>query len=191
MAIPRQPGSTYRRQSGSAGTLSGARRDLAIQIDGLAEFRRALKAVGPDADKEFRTELRKYGKRALTKARGNAPVGSRTKYVNGQKVAPGGLRKSIKLSVTNKEAALYSNSPYARAHEWGTSGQGNSQVQPRGVPIKIERSQMLGNAVYFYRNALGYSLANLVDKTAKKHGIESVPTVRQSRYGGGRVISPS
>ena len=179
MAIPRQPGSTYRRQSGSAGTLSGARRDLAIQIDGLAEFRRALKAISPDADKEFRTELRKYGKRALTKARGNAPVQT------------GALRKSIKLSVTTKEASLYSNSPYARAHEWGTSNQSSSQVQPRGVPIKIERSQMLGNAVYFYRNALGYSLANLVDKTAKKHGIESTPTVRQSRYGGGRIIGPS
>ena len=177
MAIPRQPSSTYRRQAGSAGTLSGRRSDLAIQIENLAEFRRALKSISPQADKEFRTTLRNYGKRALTKARGNSPVKT------------GALRKSIKLSVTNKEAALYSNSPYARAHEWGTKGGYNSQVRPRGVPIEIPRSQMLGNAVYFYRNALGYDLANLVDKTAERYGIETAPTVRQSRWGGGSVIA--
>lgn len=177
MAIPRQPSSVYRRQAGSAGTLSGRRRDLAIQVEGLAAFRRALKSVSPEAEKEFRTALRTFGKRALTKARSNSPV--RT----------GALQKSIKLSVTQREAALYSNSPYARAHEWGTKGGANSQVRPRGVPIEIPRSQMLGNAVYFYRNTLGYELANLVDKSAEKYGIETGPTVRRSRWGGGTIIS--
>jgi len=179
VAVPRQPSSTYRRQAGSAGTLSGTRKDLAIQVDGLSAFRRALKEVSPDAEKEFKTAIRNYGKRALTKARGNAPVRS------------GALRKSIKLSVTNREGAIYSNSPYARAQEWGSSSRESSQVQPRGVPIGIPKTQMIGNAVYFYRNAFGYEMANLVNRAARENGIETGPTVRQSKWGGGRVIDPT
>jgi len=173
MAIPRQSSDVYRRRAPRA----SKRRDLAIQVEGLSAFRRALKSVSPEAEKEFRTALRTFGKRSLAKARTNSPV--RT----------GALRKSIKLSVTQREAALYSNSPYAQAHEWGSKGASNSQVRPRGVPIEIPRSQMLGNAVYFYRNTLGYELANVMDKSAEKYGIETGPTVRQSRYGGGRIIS--
>lgn len=180
MAIPRQPGSTYRRRAGSAGTLSGARRDLAIQIDGLVEFRRALRSIAPDADRQFSGPLRDFAKVAREKARSNSPVRS------------GRLRGSIGYYVRQNSAGLVSKGvPYARAHEWGTSGAANSQVQPRGVPIKIERSQMLGNAVYFYRDALGYDLANVINKVARQNGIETAPTVRQSRWGGGRVISSS
>jgi hypothetical protein len=50
---------------------------------------------------------------------------------------------------------------------------------------------MLGNAVYFYRNSFGYEMANLVNKTAKANGIEVGPAVRQSRWGGGRIIDAS
>jgi phage gpG-like protein len=187
VAIPRQSSDVYRKRTRSAG--SGRRTDLAIQVDGLREFRRALKSVSPEAEKEVRDTLRTFGNRALAKAKRNSPVSPKTKMVKGQPVAPGSLRDSIKVSVTQREAALYSNSPYARAHEWGAGGRGNSQMRPKGVPIKIPRSQMLGNAVYFYRNTLGYELANLVDKSAEKYGIETGPTVRQSRYGGGRIIS--
>lgn len=178
MAIPRQPGSVYRRTPGSAGTIGAVRKDLAIQIDGLSAFRRALKEVSPDAEKEFRLTLRKYGKLALTRARSNSPVQT------------GALRKSIKLSVTQTQASVYSGSPYAKAHEWGSSGEAGSQIQPRGVPIKIPKSQMIGNAVYHYRNSFGYDLANLVNKTARANGIDA-PTVRQSSWGGGKVINPS
>lgn len=179
MAVPRQPSSVYRRQPGSAGTLGGRRKDLAIQIDGLAAFRRALKEVSPDAEKEFVRTIRTYATRARDRARSRAPVQT------------GALRKSIKHSVTKTEGAVYSNLVYARAHEWGSSGQTNSQIQPRGVPITIPKSQMVGNAVYFYRNSLGYDLANLVNKTARANGIEAGPTVRQSKWGGGKVINPS
>ena len=131
-------------------------------------------------DKEFTGVLRTYGKRALSRARSNSPVQS------------GALRNSIKLSVTKKDAALYSNLVYARAHEWGTSPHPYStRVKPRGVPLAIQRSQMLGNAVYHYRNQVGQELADLVNETARKHRIEVVPNVRQSKWGGGRIISPS
>jgi phage gpG-like protein len=179
MAVPRQPSSVYRRQAGSAGTLSGTRKDLAIQIEGLSAFRKALREVSPDAEKEFARTLRTYGTRARDRARSRAPVQT------------GALRKSIKHSVTKTQASVYSNLVYARAHEWGASGQANSQIQPQGVPIAIPKSQMIGNAVYFYRNSLGYDLANLVNKTAKANGIDTGPTVRQSRWGGGKVIRSS
>ena len=178
MAVPRQPGSVYVRRAGSAGTRSGARRDLAIQIDGLAEFRRALKSTAPDADKQFTAALRKFGVRAQARAKARSPYDT------------GRLESSIRRMVTRKEAALLSNLPYARAHEWGAKGAPSSVVRPRGVPIMIPRSQMLGNAVYYFRDALGYDLANLVNKAAERHGIETTP-VRQSRWGGSRVISPS
>jgi len=180
MAVPRQPSSVYRRQPGSAGTLSGTRKDLAIQIEGLAAFRRALREVSPDAEKEFVRTIRSYATRARDRARSRAPVDT------------GALRKSIKHSVTKTEGAVYSNLVYARAHEWGTKEPltAGSQIQPRGVPIAIKRSQMIGNAVYFYRNSLGYDLANLVNKTARANGIEAGPTVRQSSRGG-KVIQAS
>jgi len=172
MAIPRQSSDVYRRRTPRA----SRRTDLAIQVDGLREFQRALRSVSPTAEREFRTAVRNYGKRALDRAKRNTPV--RT----------GALKGSIKVSVTQREAALYSSSPYAKAHEWGASGRSDSQVRPKGVPIEIPRSQMLGNAVYFYRNTFGYELANLVDKSAEKNGIATGPTVRQSSRGG-RIIS--
>jgi len=176
VAIPRQPSSVYRKRTRSAG--SGSRSDLAIQIDGLNEFRKALKAVSPEADQRVSGVMRKYGHKARARAKARTPYES------------GDLETSIRLSVTRKEAALFSNSPYARVHEWGSKGDSSSQVRPRGVPIMILRSQMLGNAVYYYRNALGYELANTVNKAAEANGLDPTP-VRQSRYGGSSVINPS
>ena len=50
---------------------------------------------------------------------------------------------------------------------------------------------MIGNAVYHYRTSLCYDLANLVNKTAKANGIDAGPTVRQSKFDGGKVIRSS
>lgn len=179
MAVPRQPSSVYRRQPRSAGTLGGKWTGPAVQIEGLSAFRRALKEVSPDAEKEFVRTIRTYATRARDRARSRTPVQT------------GALRKSIKHSVTKTQGAVYSNSPYARAHEWGTTGDSRSQVKPNGAPIKIPKSQMVGNAVYFYRTALGYELANLVNKTARANGIEAGPTVRRSMTDGSSVIKAS
>lgn len=166
MAAPRQPAVRSTRRAGVQGA--------GIEIDGLAEFRKALKAVSPEADKKFGGVMRKYGTRALGRARQNTPFES------------GLLEGSIKLSVTRTNATLTSNSPYARAHEWGAKGLGDSKVKPRGVPIVILRSQMLGNAIYFYRDALSYEMANTVNKVAIENGLDPT-TVRRD----GSVISTS
>lgn len=161
MAVPRTRGDVYRRTPGSAGSRGGAIRGMAVQFDGLTELRRGLKKASPEFDKQIKGELRPLATRIRDKARGRAPVG-RT----------GKLRSSIKHSLTQKEAALYSNLVYSKAHEWGTSGQANSQVQPRGVPIKIKRSQMLGNAVYSNRYIIEKRVIASFERVVIRNGFD-------------------
>ena len=152
---------SYRRRPGSAGTLSSTRKDLALTVQGLSELRRGLKKIAPEAEKEFGARLRKMASSIRDEAR-RFPKGT-------PKNRSYALQKSIKHSVKKTEIALYSDSPYARAHEWGTSGQGDTQVQPQGVPIKIKRSQMLGHAVYSNRMRVRVELREAIDDVARRN----------------------
>jgi hypothetical protein len=151
----------YRRQPGSAGTLGGVRKDLAVQIVGLSQFRRDLAKIDKDLSKEINKYLREIGKSVRDTARGLAPKGP-----------TGNLKKSIKHSVKAKEMSLYSDLVYAPAHEWGTSKSPGSQVQPRGVPIRIKRRQMLGHAVFSRSDDIENHLLGLVDHLARKNGFD-------------------
>lgn len=68
--------------------------------------------------------------------------------------------------------SLYSNLDYAPAHEWGTTAQGDSRVQPKGVPIKIRRRQMLGKAVLRRRPEMEEELLEMVDHLARINGFD-------------------
>lgn len=146
-----------------AAPVSGGSKDSsqAIQIVGLAAFRRDLKKVDADLAKEINKYFRVEAKRLRDVARGMAPVGATRK-----------LQKSIKHSVKAKEMSLFSDLVYAPAHEWGTSGKDNSKVQPRGVPIKIKRTQMLGRAVFTNSDRIEEYLADLVPYLARLNGFD-------------------
>ncbi|HTU15635.1 MAG TPA: HK97 gp10 family phage protein [Solirubrobacterales bacterium] len=156
------PGSTYRPPAGSAGSRGGvANSSDAFEIVGLAQFRRDLGKIDKDLSKEINRYLRQIATSARDTARSNAPLG-----------ATGKLRRSIKHSVKSKEMSLYSDLEYAPAHEWGTSGKPDSKVQPRGVPIRIKRSQMLGRAVFTRADDIENHLLGLVDHLAQVNGFD-------------------
>lgn len=89
-----------------------------VRIEGLAGFRRALKKIDKDVDRELKVAMRTVTNTVRDRARTNAPIRS------------GALRKSIRTSVTNKRAAIYSNVEYAAIQEYG--GQvGNGAIVER------------------------------------------------------------
>jgi hypothetical protein len=119
--------------------------------------------MAPEADRQFTKELKSVGKMVAGIARRRAPHKS------------GRLSSKIKSSVTQREMALVIRStdvPYARLQEWGSSGRPDSQVQPKGVPIKVRGSQMLGKAVYSQRSAIGRQITWAFERTAKKQGFD-------------------
>lgn len=163
---PRSGSFTYRRRSGSAGTRSGARTDLAIRTEGLGELRRGLKQIAPEANEQFTKELKGVATNIANIARRRTPQKS------------GRLASKIKPSVTQREMAIYIPSqgkggvPYARLQEWGSSGLPSSQVQPKGVPIKVRGSQMLGKAVYSQRDTIVRHVQWAFERVAKQNGFD-------------------
>jgi hypothetical protein len=144
------------------GASSGSRTThQAVQIVGLAQFRRDLAKIDKDLSKEINKYFRELGRTLRDEARRRAPVGG-----------TGALRKSIKHSVKAKEMSLFSDLVYARAHEWGTSGTAKSAVQPRGVPIKIRKTQMLGHTVFRNADRIEEHLGGLVDHLAQINGFD-------------------
>ena len=127
---PRASGRALRRPGAPDGDRDTTGVPYKTRVHGLPEMRRALRRVGNAADKAIEEELRAVAVSVSAKAQARAPV--RT----------GKLRASIKPSVTVKRgAAVVSNVPYAKVHEWG------GVIHPRGVPIHIPRSGMVTGAV--------------------------------------------
>lgn len=136
---------------------------------GLAQFRRDLKKIDESLSKEVTKYLRAMARKTQREAKTLAPVGK--PYIRkGKQHRPGTLRNSIRYSATQRQMSLYSNNEYAPAHEWGTTGQGDSRVQPRGVPIKIRRRQMLGKAVVSRIPEMEQELLDMVDHLAQVNG---------------------
>lgn len=149
--------------SSSPGRSGGPSRTThqAFEIVGLSQFRRDLAKIDKGIGKEISKYLRVLTKQLQSEAKGRAPLG-----------ASGALRKSIKQSVTAKEMKLYSDLPYAAAHEWGATGVAGSAVQPRGVPIKIHKTQMLGHTVFRNADRIESHLLGLVDHVAEVNGFD-------------------
>lgn len=62
--------------------------------------------------------------------------------------------------------------PYARLQEWGSSGMPDSQVQPKGVPIKVRGSQMLGRAVYSQRDTVVSHVLWAFERVARRNSFD-------------------
>jgi hypothetical protein len=104
------------------------RRDSAIAIRGLKELQAALKRSDEVAAKALRTELRGIADTVRDKARGN--VTHKTGRHGGADVPR--LGPSIKTSVTNTGASIYSKAPHAIVQDTGGQvGRGKSTLLKR------------------------------------------------------------
>lgn len=111
-----------------------------VTIKNLGSFRRGLRKLDRDLDVGLGRYIREMARDVRDDARANTPVGRPDRRAAGQR-KPGGLGKSIRHSVTQKRATLYSNEPDAPVHEFGGT------IRPRGVPIQIQEVAMLRGAV--------------------------------------------
>lgn len=138
-------------------------------MKGLAQFRKDLKAIDAGLAKQLTKYLRESANKTKKKAQGLAPVGKPYQR-DGKQHRPGTLKRSIKSSVKARQMSLYSDLVYAPAHEWGANGQMNSRIRPKGVPIRIRDSQMLGRAVFSRIDEFEKELLEMVDHLARING---------------------
>jgi hypothetical protein len=124
----------------------------AIEVEGLQQLRRALRAIGKDAQREGQTVIREAAQIVASQARLNAP--RRT----------GRLRDSIRGTTSGAKGVVRSPLPYAKVHEYG------GVIRPRGAPIEIQRSAFVGRAIDSKADAVVEMLADGIDRVARRHG---------------------
>jgi phage gpG-like protein len=127
-------------------------RDVDIRVDGLREFRRDLKRLDNEADKELQRGIRDGAQKVLTAARAAVPRQS------------GALARSLKISVTARKASIYSNLPYAPVVHWG------GEIKPRGVPIRFPRTEFASKAAEQGADQLVEDIADGVERAARRTG---------------------
>lgn len=132
-----------------------------VAIEGFNDFRRNLHKVAPEVDSQFRKKMVVIIRPIREEASRRAPYKT------------GALKKSVKYSITQKGASLYSKVPYANAQEWGTSGKPNSKVQPRGIPIKIRGTHFAYSAVLDAKPRVENGLREAFVTAAHDHGFKT------------------
>jgi hypothetical protein len=123
-----------------------------IDVQGIREFRRDLKRLQPDIDRELRGEIREAGGVILVRARTLAPR------------LTGELARSLRLSVTQRGVSIYSPLPQAPVLHWGGT------IEPRGAPITFPRTEFISQAVEDRADELLDDISDGVERAALKAG---------------------
>lgn len=126
--------------------------DIELEVRGLREFRRDLRRIDPEVDKELRTSIRQSADRIRAEAASVAPYRS------------GALSRSLRISVTQRSASIYSTLPYAPVVHWGGT------IEPKGVPIKFRRTEFISKAVERGADQLAEDIADGVERAARRTG---------------------
>lgn len=129
-----------------------AREFAAVQAKGLAELRRDLRRLNPEALKEIREALKDAAGLAARTASGLAPVRS------------GALSRSYQPFTRGNIAGVRSNLPYAGVVEFGGT------IRPRGTPITIRRYEPIQRAVEQQRDQIVESLGDGIEDAARRTG---------------------
>jgi hypothetical protein len=129
-----------------------ARGGFEVRTEGLRDFRRDLKRMDPQLDKELRVELRDAVVKVTARAALLAP--RRT----------GALAKSYRPFVTQRQAGIRSSLPYAPVIEYGGT------ISPRGTDIVIKRSEPVTRAVERETDEIVDAFGDAVERAADKTG---------------------
>lgn len=123
-----------------------------IEVEGLREFRRDLRRLEPEIDKQLRADIRKAVRTVAAEAAAIAPRRS------------GALAASYKPFVTSRGAGVASTLPYAPIIEYGGT------INPRGVPIKFTRRMPVTVAAERAQARIVDRLGESVDAAARRAG---------------------
>lgn len=88
-----------------------ARKDLAVQVRGLAELQKAFKRIGGDLSKNTRKALKEIAEPVRSKAQANI------QHKTGRHSKDGPLR--VKVGATQRAVSVYATAPYARVQDSG------------------------------------------------------------------------
>lgn len=100
--------------------------DVSVEVEGLAEVRKALRRAAPELRKDMNRDLRSVGDDVLETARGLAPARSER------------LRRSLKVVIARDGVAIQAGRakvPYAGPIHFGWPGRPNKAKRWRGGPI--------------------------------------------------------
>lgn len=126
--------------------------DPAVRVEGLREFRRALKGVSREFDRELRAELKDVGEDVAAEARRTAP--RRTgQYAN-----------SIRVYANARGVSIGSRLPQAGVLHWGGS------IRPRGVEIRFPRRAVITDAAERQTARIVDGVGDAVERAARKAG---------------------
>lgn len=123
-----------------------------VRTDGLREFRRDLKRLEPETDKQLRQELREVAAGVAAEASATAP--RRT----------GRLAGSYRPFVTMRTAGIRSRLEYAGVIEYGGT------ISPKGTPIEIRRYEPITRAVERRTDRIVEQFSDAVERAAENVG---------------------
>lgn len=123
-----------------------------VQVEGMAKFRRSVKAIDKGALAEVQAVTRYAAEIVASKARTNAPFRS------------GKLHDSIVGTTSGASGIVRSPLAYAAVHEYGGT------IRPRGVPIVIQRSAYVDRAADDSQEQVMEALATGFDTLCRLHG---------------------
>lgn len=132
-------------------------RDSGLEISGLKDFRRDLKRLEPEADKELQRELKQGATKVANTARATARTFKRS----------GSYARSIRTFNAKGGVSIGSRLPQAGVLHWGGT------ISPRGVPIEFPRRSVVYDAAEAQMEDLYDQAANAVQRAAKRAGFKT------------------
>ena len=129
-----------------------ARGDVEVTVRGLKEFRRDLRRLEPEVDKELRKSIKAAAGKVAVEAAALAP--RRT----------GTLARSIRPYVSGARASIGSTLPYAPVVHWGGT------IRPRGVPITFAATEFISRAAARHADRLVDEIGDGIEAAADRVG---------------------
>lgn len=126
----------------------------AVRLEGFKEFRRDLKRLEPEVEKELRKDI----KVIATGIAGQAAGAAQSFAVTGK------YAKSIRAYVTAKGASVGSRLSQAGVLHFGGT------IEPRGVPITIKARPVISDALDKRANRIVEDFGDAIEDAARRTG---------------------
>jgi hypothetical protein len=134
-----------------------------VGTDGMRVFAKEMRALSPLLGKATSAALRAIGNVERDKIRSSTAPPFAQSPAEDSQGQPGRKRKTVKTSVRVGGVSLYSLQPDAAVSNWGGT------IRPRGVPIKIPRSEFISGQVMEDANEIAAALGELPVELARRY----------------------
>jgi hypothetical protein len=131
-------------------------RNVNVRVEGLREFRRDLRKLSPEVNRELTRELKTVAEPIAAEARALAP--KRT----------GRYAASIRVYAAGAKVSIGSRLPQAGVLHWGGT------IRPRGVPITFKRRPVIMEAADQQSERIVDGVGDAVERAARKAGWHTI-----------------